>query len=160
MGGAQLIIPGTQSIDTLRALNYDFNYNPSTNLLTVSNLTVSGTTTISGYAPLASPSFTGTPTAPTAVSGTNTTQIATTAFVQTAVAGIVTTVSGTIQMWPTASAPSGYLLCNGSIVNIVQYPDLYQALGSSYLVSGSSTQFTTPTISSPVSGFVYIICIG
>lgn len=36
-------------------------------------------------APLASPSFTGTPTAPTAESGTNTTQIATTAFVKTAV---------------------------------------------------------------------------
>jgi hypothetical protein len=34
-----------------------------------------------------SPAFTGTPTAPTAAAGTNTTQIATTAFVQTAVAG-------------------------------------------------------------------------
>ena len=34
------------------------------------------------YAPLASPSLTGTPTAPTAPAGTNTTQIATTAFVQ------------------------------------------------------------------------------
>jgi len=66
----------------------DFAYNPSTNLLTVSNLTVSGTTTISGYAPIASPAFTGTPTAPTAISGTNTTQIATTAFVTTAVAGV------------------------------------------------------------------------
>ena len=39
-------------------------------------------------APLASPAFTGTPTAPTASSGTNTTQIATTAFVQDAVSGI------------------------------------------------------------------------
>ena len=36
-------------------------------------------------APLASPTFTGTPKAPTAASGTNTTQIATTAFVQAAV---------------------------------------------------------------------------
>lgn len=36
-------------------------------------------------APLASPTLTGTPTAPTATAGTNTTQIATTAFVQTAV---------------------------------------------------------------------------
>ena len=34
------------------------------------------------YAPLLSPTFTGTPTAPTATAGTNTTQIATTAFVQ------------------------------------------------------------------------------
>ena len=38
---------------------------------------------LSGYAPLASPAFTGTPTAPTASAGTNTTQIATTAYVQT-----------------------------------------------------------------------------
>lgn len=36
-------------------------------------------------APVASPAFTGTPTAPTASSGTNTTQLATTAFVKTAV---------------------------------------------------------------------------
>lgn len=40
---------------------------------------------LSTYAPLASPALTGTPTAPTAAAGTNTTQIATTAFVQTAV---------------------------------------------------------------------------
>jgi hypothetical protein len=39
-------------------------------------------------APLTSPGFTGTPTAPTATAGTNTTQIATTAFVQTAIAGV------------------------------------------------------------------------
>ena len=37
-------------------------------------------------APLASPAFTGTPTAPTATSGTSTTQLATTAFVAAAVA--------------------------------------------------------------------------
>ena len=41
------------------------------------------------YAPLASPTFTGTPAAPTASAGTNTTQVATTAFVQTAVANVV-----------------------------------------------------------------------
>lgn len=39
-------------------------------------------TQINAKAALSSPSFTGTPTAPTAASGTNTTQIATTAFVQ------------------------------------------------------------------------------
>ena len=40
-------------------------------------------------APLASPALTGTPTAPTAAAGTNTTQIATTAFVGTAVSNLV-----------------------------------------------------------------------
>ena len=43
---------------------------------------------ISGKADLASPAFTGTPTAPTASSGTNTTQLATTAFVQSAISSI------------------------------------------------------------------------
>jgi hypothetical protein len=38
-------------------------------------------------APLASPTFTGSPAAPTAVAGTNSTQIATTAFVNDAIAG-------------------------------------------------------------------------
>ena len=42
-----------------------------------------------GYAPKASPEFTGIPTAPTANSGTNSTQIATTAFVKTAIAALV-----------------------------------------------------------------------
>ena len=44
---------------------------------------------LSGYAPLASPALTGTPTAPTASAATNTTQLATTAFVQTAVSTLV-----------------------------------------------------------------------
>lgn len=47
-------------------------------------------------APLESPALTGTPTAPTAASGTNTTQIATTAFVDAAVKGTVTATTGTI----------------------------------------------------------------
>jgi hypothetical protein len=42
-------------------------------------------------APLASPSLTGTPLAPTATAGTNTTQIATTAFVTAAVPGFAST---------------------------------------------------------------------
>ena len=42
---------------------------------------------LSTKAPLASPSFTGSPTAPTAVAGTNSTQIATTAFVNDAIVG-------------------------------------------------------------------------
>ena len=41
-------------------------------------------TDFAAKAPLASPALTGTPTAPTAGSGTNTTQIATTAFVTAA----------------------------------------------------------------------------
>ena len=51
---------------------------------------ISGLSTSLGLkADLASPSLTGTPTAPTAAAGTNTTQVATTAFVGTAVSNLV-----------------------------------------------------------------------
>lgn len=43
---------------------------------------------------LESPSFTGTPTAPTAAAGTNTTQIATTAFVQSAISTLLSELDG------------------------------------------------------------------
>jgi hypothetical protein len=43
---------------------------------------------LSAYAPLLNPALTGIPTAPTAAPGTNTTQIATTAFVQEAISGL------------------------------------------------------------------------
>lgn len=44
---------------------------------------------LSAFAPLASPNFTGTPTGPTAAPGTDSTQLATTAFVKAAIASIV-----------------------------------------------------------------------
>lgn len=47
-------------------------------------------------APLASPALTGTPTAPTAAGGTNTTQLATTAFVQAAISSLVAAAPGTL----------------------------------------------------------------
>lgn len=64
------------------------------------------------YASLASPNFSGTPTAPTANQGTNTTQLATTAFVSTAVANVSTEVpSVTGPITPSSpyalSSPSG-----------------------------------------------------
>ena len=46
-------------------------------------------TAASTYAPIASPTFTGVPAAPTATAGTSTTQVATTAFVGTAVSNLV-----------------------------------------------------------------------
>jgi hypothetical protein len=51
---------------------------------------------VTGAAPLASPTFTGTPVAPTASAGTNTTQVATTEFVTGAVASATITDATTI----------------------------------------------------------------
>lgn len=51
-------------------------------------------TALGNKANLASPTFTGTPKAPTATEGTNTTQIATTAFVTTAITTAISGISG------------------------------------------------------------------
>jgi hypothetical protein len=48
-------------------------------------------TASSTYAPIAAPTFTGIPAAPTAAAATNTTQLSTTAFVTTAVAAAPST---------------------------------------------------------------------
>lgn len=80
--------------------------------LTYGGVTLSNAVTGTGNMVLsASPALTGTPTAPTAAPGTNTTQIATTAF---ALANGIP--SGAILLWSgsIASIPSGWYLCDGS----------------------------------------------
>lgn len=59
-----------------------------TELNYVDGVTAAIQTQLDAKAPTASPTFTGTPAAPTAIAGTGTTQIATTAFVQAAVASV------------------------------------------------------------------------
>ena len=103
------------------------------------NLAVGGTLGVTGAASLTSGSISGVMTAPTAAAGTNTTQIATTAFVtQNAV------LTGTINMWPTASAPSGYLLCQGAAVSRTTYAALYAVVGTTFGAGDGSTTFTLP----------------
>lgn len=65
------------------------------------------TTSLSGKAPLSSPTFTGTPLAPTAGNGTNTTQIATTAFVQDAISTKANLASPTFTGTPLAPTAAG-----------------------------------------------------
>ena len=90
-----------------------------------------------GTAPtISSANLTGTPVAPTAAVGTNTTQVATTAFVQ------AFGIPGEIKMWPTASAPTGYLLCDGSSVSTTTYAALFAVIG--YTFGGSGASFTLP----------------
>jgi hypothetical protein len=92
---------------------------------------------ISSKADINSPTFTGTPSAPTASAGTNTTQIATTAFATAAATAAFP--SGGIILWSgsIASIPSGWYLCNGSNGT----PDLRDKFivgaGSSYAVAAT-----------------------
>jgi microcystin-dependent protein len=121
------------------------------------NLSVTGTTSLSGaltYGGVAlsnsvtgtgsmalstSPAFTGTPTAPTAAAGTSTTQIATTAFVLSNGAP-----TGGLIMWGTGTAPSGWLLCDGTAVNRTTYAALFAVVGTTFGVGDGSTTFNLP----------------
>ena len=87
-----------------------------TGTLTLGGALTGTTATFSGAISSVSPSFTGTPTAPTDAPRTCTTQIATTAFVTSAISAIVSFPAGGIVMWSgsVASIPSGWYLCNGA----------------------------------------------
>lgn len=95
-------------------------------------------TAVNSKANSISPALTGTPTAPTAIAGTNTSQIATTEFVTTAITngGVP---SGLIAIWSgsIATIPSGWLLCNGTSGT----PDLRDKFvvgaGSTYAVAAT-----------------------
>jgi len=118
----------------------------------VGNLVVSGTATFAirptfnGYTPwdsgnlntalyatLASPAFTGVPTAPTASSGTNTTQLATTAFVTAS---------------PTINQPNLVGITNGGNANAGSIGEYVSATGNAIsLTSGSTSNITSISLS-------------
>lgn len=81
-------------------------------------------------APLASPIFTGTPAGPTAAAGTNTTQLATTAFVQTAISGKQNTL--TFDNTPTSGSS-----------NPVTSGGIYTALGNYLTTSDAASTYAT-----------------
>lgn len=87
---------------------------------------------------------TGNINVPNQAFGDNDNSAANTAFVQSAISAIVTTLTGTIQMWPTASAPSGYLLCNGSAISRTTYAALFAVVGTTFGVGDGSTTFNLP----------------
>lgn len=103
------------------------------------NFATTTATAIGLKAPLASPALTGTPTAPTASVGTNTTQIATTEFVQ------VANPTGAVIAFAGSSAPTGWFLCGGQEVAIASYGALYAVIGTTYgsLTNGSGGAGTT-----------------
>lgn len=88
----------------------------TTELNYVDGVTSNIQTQLNAKAPLASPTLTGTPKAPTASAGTNTTQIATTAFVQTAVSNLVNSAPETLD---TLGEIADALKDNADIVDVL-----------------------------------------
>ena len=126
------------------------------------NFSTTVTNSIATKAPLADPTFTGVPAAPTAASGTNTTQLATTAFVtaanaaagdglpaQTDNSGKYLTTDGTDASWGTAPIPdklissstttSVYSTASVTPSSVVSHGQVYGwGLDSTYTIIGES----------------------
>ncbi|MBF9235591.1 tail fiber protein [Microvirga sp. BT350] len=95
-------------------------------------------------APLASPAFTGTPTAPTPAAGNNSTQVATTAFVRGELTGVVP--AGTVIYAARNTAPTGYLKANGAAVSRTTYADLFAAIGTIFGSGDGVNTFNLPDL--------------
>jgi len=143
---AQAYCDGTNfySAQTGSAGNFTVNGTlTATGLTDTGNMSVGGTLGVTGATSLTSGSISGVMTAPTAAAGTNTTQLATTAFVtQNAV------LTGALLMWPTSSAPTGYLSCDCTAVSRTTYAALYAVVGTTFGIGDGSTTFNLPNYTS------------
>jgi hypothetical protein len=127
-------LPDSDTNKIIRGSEFDTEFN---NLVTA----------VATKANTASPTLTGTPAAPTAAAATNSTQVATTAYVTTAVANAIP--AGTIVLWSgaTSAIPTGWLICDGTSST----PDLRNRFvvgaGSTYSVdaTGGSADASLPS---------------
>ncbi|MDE2040723.1 MAG: tail fiber protein [Elusimicrobia bacterium] len=91
-------------------------------------------------------------TAPTMAPGDNSTNAATTAFVQAAgvsllaVAVATAAPTGAVVLFAMSSAPSGFLACNGAAVSRSTYAALFAAIGTTFGSGDGSTTFNLPDL--------------
>lgn len=102
-------------------------------------VSLSGNQTVAG-----TKTFSSSPLMPTATAGDSSTKGASTAFVQNAIAQLVPT--GTILAFGGVTAPSGFLICNGSAVSRTTYANLFAVIGTRYGAGNGSTTFNVPNL--------------
>lgn len=54
--------------------------------------------------------------------------------------------AGIIMAWPTGSAPTGWLLCDGTAVSRATYSDLFAVVGTTFGAGDGSTTFNVPNL--------------
>ena len=132
-----------------------------------SSLVDASSTDISAKADIASPTFTGTPAAPTATAGTNTTQIATTEFVNAEIASDLTaaigsTVQGydadtaktdTAQTFTAAQRGTISTLTDGATIT----PDFATANNFTVTLAGNRTIANPSNLTAGQSGSIFIV---
>lgn len=82
---------------------------------------------------------------------TGTQPISTVAGLQAAIDALnasiaISTPTGSVTMWTTATAPSGYLLCNGNTVSRTTYAALFAVIGTIYGAGNGTTTFNLPDL--------------
>jgi microcystin-dependent protein len=66
------------------------------------------------------------------------------AVLTAAIAAVASVPTGSITMWPTGTAPTGYLLCAGAAVSRTTYAALFAIVGTTFGVGDGSTTFNLP----------------
>lgn len=141
VGGA-IVVTGTGSVTG----NLSTAGNLSSTSSRTSVSTATGALVLSGGAGIAGNLHVGgTIVTPTMPSGTSNTAVATTAFVQTN-----SLPTGSLMMWPTVTAPTGYLLCNGTAISRTTYAALFAIIDTTFGVGDNSTTFNLPNYNNRV----------
>ncbi|MDD3443206.1 MAG: hypothetical protein PHW89_08080 [Sulfurimonas denitrificans] len=118
----------------------------------------------SGLAPLASPTFTGTPTAPTPTAGDNTTKVATTAFVNTALGSALTDSGHSFTTNGYQKLSNGLIIQWGdsgivaSVTFPIAFPTACKNIQIAFKNEGTGTTFVSGYLSADsitASGFTY-----
>lgn len=99
------------------------------------NFQVNGTTTFTGAATFGS-------TVTLNANPTLALQAATKQYVDSATSG--SSPAGALIMWPTGSAPAGWLLCNGAAVSRTTYAALFAVIGTTFGAGDTTTTFNLP----------------
>ena len=66
------------------------------------------------------------------------------------ISGLVGVDTGSIIPWPTASAPTGYLNCDGAAVSRSTYSALFAVIGTTYGVGDGSSTFNVPSLTDKI----------
>lgn len=146
--GATIVFSTTGALPT--GLTEGTTYYVRTSSWTSTAFTVS-TTSASGSAVNTTGSQSGTQTisrvslTATPPSASNNTQIATTAFVQSQVPP-----TGSMTMWSTGTAPTGWLLCDGAAVSRTTYAALFAVISTTYGAGNGTTTFNVPNLENRV----------
>ena len=118
---ASIYCNGTVCIDAINQVRGNLAVNG--NLPVNGNLSIGGTTTLGADPTLAL-------------------QAATKQYVDTAISGGIP--AGGLMMWPTASSPTGWLLCDGSAVSRTTYASLFGVVSTTFGAGNGTTTFNLP----------------